>query len=303
MDLWKLATYDLNLLVVLDQLLLERSLTRAAQRLGKTQSALSHNLARLRELFEDPLLVRGAEGLVLTTRAEALAPQLREVLAQMQALLQTPRPFNPQKDEAQVSIVMTDYAQLVLLPPLLKRLHQEAPGVQLRIVSGSDAIEEQLELGEAELGLGVVIFERPALYQRILFHERFVCVVRSDHPLVGEELTLDTFLQLSHILVTPRGRPGSFVDSALEAEGRQRHVALKVPQYMVVPELVAQTELIVTLPERVARWGTQHRPLRVLNPPLTLPTLSTRVVWHARKHLDPACVYLRQMLAEVSMHV
>lgn len=303
MDLWKLAAHDLNLLVVLDQLMLERSMTRAAQRLGRTQSALSHSLSRLRLLFADPLFVRSAQGLVPTARAEALAPQVRDILAQVQHLLQRPQPFDPQRDEAQLQVVMTDYAQLVVLPSLLQRLLHEAPGLQLRIISGSDAIEAQLETGEADLGLGVVIFDRPELYQRALFEERFMCLVRKDHPLVGEHLSLETFLELQHVLVTPRGRPGSFVDAALAAEGLTRKVVCRVPQYLVVPELVAQTDLIVTLPERVALRGAQQHALRVLAPPLKLPVFSTRMIWHARKHLEPALIYLRQLLVEVTSHV
>lgn len=299
MDLQKLADYDLNLLVVLERLLAERSLTRAARQLGRTQSALSHSLARLRELFEDPLFVRSAEGLVPTARAEALAPQVQAVLAQVQSLLKPPRAFDPQHDSASLAVVMTDYVQLVLLPPLLRLLAQEAPGLELRILTGSDAIEAQLETGEADLGFGVIVFERPELYQRVLFEERFSCLVRADHPLVQETLSLETFLTLSHILVTPRGRPGSFVDAALEARGLRRRVVLRVPQYMVVPELVANTDLVVTLPERVARWGISQRPLQLLEPPLPLPTFSTRMLWHARRQLDPACVYLRQVVTRL----
>lgn len=299
MDILKLAAHDLNLLLVLDQLLAERSLTRAAQRLGRTQSALSHSLTRLRTLFKDPLFVRAANGLVPTARAEELAPQVHTILGQVHSLLQPPRPFDPQRDSASIRIVMSDYAQLVFLPPLLKVLSTQAPGIHLQILTGSDAIEAQLESGEADLGFGVVIFDRPDLYQRVLLEERFLCLVRKDHPLVRDALTLDTFLGLSHILVTPRGRPGSFVDTVLAERGLSRTVALRIPQYMVVPELIAETEMVVTLPERVAMWGAQHCNLKVLEPPLPLPTFSTRILWHARKHLDPALVYLRSVVIEL----
>lgn len=298
-ELIKLATYDLNLLVILDQLLIERSLTRVAQRLNRTQSAISHSLARLRAVFDDPLFVRTGEGLVPTVRAEALAPQVRAVMRQTQSLFLPVRAFDPKRDEATINIVMSDYAQFMVLPPLLQRLSLEAPGVTLRILSGSDALEAQLESGEAELGFGVVIFERPDLYQRNLFDEGFKCLVRQDHPHVGDTLTLETFVSLPHVLVTPRGRPGSYVDTALSALGLSRRVMLRIPQYMVVPELVAQTDMVVTLPERVARWGARQQRVKVLEPPLNLPRFSTRLLWHARKQQDPACLYVRQVLSEL----
>lgn len=299
LDLWKLAEQDLNLLVVFNALMHERSLTRTGMRLGRTQSALSHSLRRLRELLQDPLFVRSADGLIPTARAELVAPQVETVLRQIQAVLQKPRPFDPVQDKAQLSVVMTDYAQLVLLPPLLQRLSQEAPGVTLRVLSGSDAIEQQLEQGEADLGFGVVIFERPDLYQFKLFEERFVCLVREDHPVLSQGLDLAAFVQLHHVLVTPRGRPGSFVDAALEHLGLTRKVVMFVPQYMVVPEVIAHTDLIATLPERVALWAARRLPVKQVEPPLALPGFATRLVWHERRQLDPACAWLRGLIKAV----
>lgn len=298
MDIWKLVEHDLNLLVVFDTLMQERSLTRAGMKLGRTQSAMSHSLRRLRELLQDPLFARGPDGLLPTARAESLFPGVRALLEQLHGLLQPQHPFDPARDRATVRLVMTDYAQLVLLPGLMARLSREAPGVMLKVLTGSDAIEEQLASGEADLGMGVVILDRPDLYQLKLFDERMVCLVRRGHPVLEEGLTLEAYLRLGHVLVTPRGRPGSFVDSVLESMGLSRQVVMMVPQFMVVPQVIAETDLIVALPEQVARWAAARLPVVLVEPPLTVPGFSTWLVWHQRRQHDPACVWLRDLLRE-----
>lgn len=298
MDILKLMEQDLNLLVVFVTLMQERSLTRAGQKLGRTQSTMSHSLRRLRELLQDPLFTRGPDGLLPTARAESLFPRVREHLEQLHGLLQPQQPFNPACDRATLRLVMTDYAQLVLLPKLMKRLSREAPGVTLKILTGSDAIEEQLESGEADLGMGVVILEKPDLYQLKLFHERMVCLVRQNHPVLSESLSLEAYLELGHVVVMPRGRPGNFVDAVLETMGLSRQVVMTVPQFMVVPQVIAETDLIVALPEQLARWAAERLPVVIVEPPLTVPGFSTWLVWHKRRQLDPACVWLRGILRE-----
>lgn len=298
MDILKLMEQDLNLLVVFDMLMQERSLTRAGLKLGRTQSTMSHSLKRLRELLQDPLFTRGSDGLLPTARAESLFPRVRELLEQLQGLLQPQQPFNPARDRATLRLAMTDFAQLVLLPKLMRRLSREAPGVTVKVLTGSDAIEEQLESGEADLGMGVVILERPDLYQFKLFNERMVCLVRQDHPVLEEGLSLEAYLKLGHVLVAPRGRPGSFVDAVLETMGLSRQVVMTVSQFMVVPQVIAETDLIVALPEQVARWAAARLPVVLVEPPLTVPGFSTWLVWHQRRQHDPACVWLRDLLRE-----
>ena len=295
----QLAAVDLNLLVALDALLAEGSVTRAAARIGRTQSAMSHALARLRELFDDPLLVRTQQGMQPTPRAQELIEPIRRALADIERALSSRPSFDPARAQRSFILAMSDYQEIVILPQLLARLTEEAPGIDLVIQHRPAAIERALEAGEVDLALAPGHEPLPGIYRQPLFKDRFVCVVREGHPTVKRKLTLDDYLALSHLLISPRGGSGSIVDSALAEQGLRRRIAVQVPHFLVAPHLVARSNLCLTLAERLAKIFAERERLRVLPPPLVIPGFTMFQIWHERHHHDAGHAWLRGVLAEL----
>jgi DNA-binding transcriptional LysR family regulator len=299
-----LSSVDLNLLVALDALLAERSVTRAAARVGITQSAMSHTLARLRAQFRDEILVRGAGGMVPTTRAAVLGEAVGKALADIARALSPPRPFDPRTAEARVTIGTSDYAELVLLPKLFKRLTDEAPGIDLRVLPVDVDLATPLSSGALDIVIAPLREDEagPGILARRLFDESFVCVVRRGHPLERQRLTVARFAAASHALIAPRGNEGGFVDEALAKLGHKRRVAVAVPHFLIAPHLVASSDVILTLAERVARVLAEPLGLAVLAPPkeLALRSFTMSAIWHERTRADPALSWVRGVLAEVA---
>lgn len=302
-----LAT-NLNLLVALDALLAERSVTRAAARVGLTQSGMSNALAQLRRVFDDPLFVRAPGGVEPTARALELAEPVRRGLDAFAEALAPAAPFDPRTSEAGFAVAMNDYAELVLLPPLVRALARAAPGVSLQVLPAWSRVPAGLGQGELDAAVLDTGARLPAGHRRrFLFGDDFVCIVRKDHPRVGRRLGLRAYLAESHVLVTQeRGATGQ-ADRLLARLGRRRRIGARVPRFFMVPALVAQTDLVALVDSRVARWAARHLPLRVLRPPLPLPAtpagVGYQLVWHARSDRDPARRWLRERLAEVAAAV
>lgn len=282
-----LSAIDLNLLVALDALLRERSVTRAARRVGLSQPAMSHALSRLRELLQDPLLFRVGKSMALTERAEALAGPTGAALRGLEALLAAPERFDPGRSTRQFHIATTDYAQFLLLGPLSAILAREAPSVDLRVqpISGR-SIDEALLRGDVDLALGRFGAELtgPHLHRQDLFEERFVGVARADHPALRGPIDVATFVALSHVLVSPRGSGGGVVDTALAALGTSRRVAMVVPHFLVVPHLIAASDHVSSLLERAALRFAEMLPIRLFDLPIELPRISIAMLWHERRH-------------------
>jgi DNA-binding transcriptional LysR family regulator len=296
-----LGSVDLNLLVVLDALLAERNVTRAAARVGISQSAASHALARLRALTGDELLVRGREGMVPTLRGDALAAPVRKALEEIARALAPPGAFDPATARGKVLIGTSDYAELVLLPRVFARLAREAPRLDLRVLTLSDDLAPTLATGVVDLAIAPLppADERPGIYAKRLFDESFVCVVRKGHPLATKKLTLARFAAAAHALISPRGKEGGFVDDALARLGTQRRVAIATPHFLVAPHLVASSDLILTLAERVAQVLAVPLGLAVLTPPpeLELARFTMSAVWHERTNGDPTLRWVRELIA------
>jgi DNA-binding transcriptional LysR family regulator len=299
-----LRSLDLNLILALDALLEERSVTRAAQRVGITQSAMSHALARLRAVTGDALLVRAASGMVSTARAEELGPPIRRALEGVAAALRPPQAFEPKTAARRIRIGTGDYGEIVLLPCVLKRLAKEAPRVDLRVVFQGDNAAGMLRSGDVDLLLSPLFAAEigSGMYARKLFDERFVCVVRRGHPLASKKLTLARYAAASHALISPRGKEGSQTDDALTRLGLSRRVAVTVPHFLVAPHIVAQSDLVLTLPARVANMLAAPLGLVILEPPseLRLDGFTMSAVWHERTHADPALRWTRELFAEVA---
>jgi DNA-binding transcriptional LysR family regulator len=287
---------DLNLLLALDALLLERNVTRAAARVGLTQSAMSHKLRRLRELFGDDLLVGGRQGMVPTERALALAGPVRRGLLELHSAIRSTAPFDPAKDGRDFTIVTSDYADFVILPRVLEYLSRHAPRIGLRIRPPVGEIQPALEDGSADLVMGMPI-EGPGLKQRVVFEESFVAIVRAGHPALaddGASIPLARYLELGHVLVAKDDEPG-IVDQQLTAHGLSRHVVLRTPYFVGVPFIVARSELVATVPRALAEEAAAVVPLRIVPPPLPLPSFRIMMTWHERAHRDPAHEWLREL--------
>jgi len=297
-----LAGLDLNQLPVLAVLLETRHVTRAAQRLGLSQSATSHALARLREVFGDPLLVRGPDGLVLTRRAEVLQTRLREALEQLHGAIGPPAPFDPARAERTFSVAAADYLEIELAPLLLRRTRVEAPGVQLWFRAfGDDAISN---LADGTLDLLISPprpeLDRAGLRTRQLFEDNFVSLVRRGHPALKRRWTPELFAELPHAFVAPRGRPGGAVDIALGKLGLQRKVVLATPHFLVAPLVIAESDLVLTIPRRMAVALEGRLGLVQVEPPVELPNFSVAMFWHERTHAEAAHVWLRDAVVAAS---
>jgi DNA-binding transcriptional LysR family regulator len=292
--------FDLNLLLAFDALWTERHVTRAARRVGLTQSAMSHALGRLRAQLDDPLFQPTPRGLLPTARAHAIAPSIGEALALVRRAVEAPRPFDPAALRRTFTLASTDYGDLVLLPRLMARLARQAPAVQLVVRPMVGLGERELLAGDHDLALGVGRPEGDGLRGEVLFSDTMVCLLRAGHPLAKQSLTLDRFVALSHILVSPQGSGEAIVDVALRARGRTRRLALRVPHFLSAPLVIAESDYIVTLPERLARAVAPSHRLVVKKPPLPLPGFSMSQFWHARNDDDPAHQWLRGVLAEVA---
>ena len=297
----RLSTTDLNLFVAFDALVAEGNVTRAAERVGLTQPAMSHALARLRKLVDDPLFVRTSQGMSPTPRALELALPIRRALGEIDSALNERESFDPQAARRTFTLAAVDFGSLVVLPPLLARVQRDAPAVDLLVRPlRNETIEQQLAEGEVDVALGVLYDDAPPwMIQKRLFDERFVCLVRADHPTVRGALSLDAYLALDHALIAPRGKQGGHVDRALSRLGKKRRVALTVPHFLVAPIVVARSDLVLTLPERVARTFSEMLPLAIVEPPLDLEGFAVSAFWHERQARDPAHAWLRSLIVEV----
>lgn len=305
-----LAGIDLNLVVALDALLADRHVTRAAARLGLTQSAASHALGRLRDLLGDPLLVRGPRGTMLPTPlAERIRPQLRRILDDLATTLRGD-PFDPATARHTFHVGASDYVELVLLPRLAAHIARLAPNIDLWVHTFTDAGEAELASGALDLVLGPAGGTTPtpaprsaSIYEKVLFEESFTCIVRAEHPLAGARMTLARYCETPHLLVAPRGTPGSFVDDALAKVGRSRRVGLAVPHFLVVPYIIASTDLVATLANRVAQMFAATLDLVTMPPPLAIPHFRMAASWHERSHHDATHKWLRDQLFTVAADV
>ncbi|WP_321913216.1 LysR family transcriptional regulator [Paraburkholderia sp. J11-2] len=291
---------DLNLLRALDALLDERNVTRAAQRLSLTQPAVSAMLTRLRESFGDPLFVRSQRGIVPTERALQLAAPLKQVLSEIEQMLQ-PQAFAPAEAEMTLTLASTDYALRAVVVPFLARLRESAPGVRAVIVPVQhERLQAQLESGDVDMAL-ITPESTPAdLHARRLFDERYVCVMRVDHPAAARRLTLERFCALDHALVSYAGASLSGVtDEALARVGRARRVTVSVNSFLVLPDILLTSDLIAVVPSRLvkdARGSAQG--LAVIDPPLEIPGFTKTLAWHERTHRSPGHQWVRALLFE-----
>jgi DNA-binding transcriptional LysR family regulator len=290
---------DLNLLRVFDAVLRDRSVTSAARRLGLTQPAVSNALARLRALFEDALFVRTPTGMDATPFSRELAEPVRQALALLESALVHGPGFDAATSTRAFRFYMSDLGQIEFLPPLVERAQRVAPGVRLEAVALEvEDIGDALAAGALDLAVGFLPGLGPPVRRQPLFRDPYVCLVRADHPAIGKKLTRKLFLAASHALVSYKGGH-RVIEEALERAGLARRIALRVPHFTVVPMVLERTDLILTLPSRVARVYQQRGRFRSLPPPVPIPPADVAAHWHERYERDPGNRWLREMIMEL----
>lgn len=293
-----LRSVDLNLLVVLNALLTECHVSRAATQLGMSQPAVSQALARLRYLFDDPLFVRGAGVLRPTARAIALAEPLRDALDRIRGTLVEPT-FDPLTAKQTFRLAMSDYGAALVLPKLMTDLRKHAPGIELVVTQSSrEEMANRVLEGELDLALGVFPNLPPQLRSSVLFEERFVCIADRDNPILrNRTLTLESYLQSPHVLVSVRGEPVGEVEAALADLGLSRRVVAILPHFLVAPDMIANTDLLLTIASRGLRRPIENSRLIVIDPPVQIAAFSFLQIWHTRNDASQSQAWLRQRIA------
>jgi DNA-binding transcriptional LysR family regulator len=293
--------YDLNLLPIFIALMEERSVTRAAERLGMTQPALSNALSRLRATFQDQLFIRERYGIQPTQAALDLAPVIAEALSKLDDAVLGQQAFDPGKAERLLTIAPNGYVEFVLVPAIVARLGQVAPGISLRLTPYSnDLVETGIVSGTTALVLGRIVDPPDNLVVQHLMDEGLACVVRVDHPEIGESITRDQFERLKHVNVVPPGRMRAGLFQALAQQQLKREVAISVTNFFAVAEMVAVTDYCATLPKLICHRLAHDPRLKILPPPVDLGTFPVDMAWHVRYRHDPAHCWLRSLIAEVA---
>jgi DNA-binding transcriptional LysR family regulator len=295
-----LRRYDLNLLVTLEALLEEESVTSAAHRLNLSQSAVSAALDRLRSVFSDPLLVRVGNRMEPTPFARRLLGPIKTALASVSLALALPQKFDPALAKATVRLGASDYFGLLMLPALYETLAREAPGISLEVLPRpTDGSVTRLVAGEVDLALVVDPPEGRDLYNAPLVEEHFVCVMRLTHPLARGRITTGRLLEYPHVLVTAHGESMGRVDRALAAAGRRR-IPVSVPVFATAFALLAENDLVAILPERISRAQAGRFGLVLRKPPVELPGYTLCIAWHQRTAHDPVHRYVRDLLLAIA---
>ena len=295
-----LAALDLNLLVALESLLEEASVSHAANRIALSQPAMSHALKRLRRVFGDALLVRVGLRMQLTARGEALREPLKEALSRVRNLLDS-EAFDPARSTRTFRVFVSDYASDLLLPSLRKRLQQEAPSVSVRVQPGSGNKLDAFELARAvDVAIACVPHYFKGFYQQRLFTDRDACAVRRGHSISRRIASVEDFLKAKHVAVIGREFAEDPVDTWLREEGCERTVALTVPHYLQALHVVAQSDLIAVVPERLIRAYARVLHLGLLPVPLDVGTFDEYLLHPAPSHGDAGCVWLRRILHDLA---
>lgn len=291
---------ELGLLVPLDALLQEGSVTGAARRVGLSTPAMSHALARIRARLGDPVLVRSGRGMLLTPRALALKPQVHQVVSDARRTLEPERPFVASALERTFVVHASDYVLTVMGAAVDRILRAEAPGVCVRFVPNTADDLALLRDSGSDLAVGIYGEMPQEMRHRQLLTDRFVCVVRQGHPAATGRFTLAQFVRLSHVQVAPRGKPGGYLDDVLRQRGLSRTVARAVPYFLTALQLVSQTDYVLTVSERLARRYQAPFGLQIFDVPLRLRPYALSLVWHPRLDGDAAHRFLRDVFVRAS---
>lgn len=294
---------DLNLLAAFDALMRERNVTRAATQMGVSQPAMSAALSRLRELLGDPLFMRSANGLLPTPRARELADPIAQALRQIEATLVKKPEFVPGKAAFALNLGLSDYPAFVLLPALLEALGEQAPGIAINVHAFNDRDDavNLLDAGVIDAAIGVPpTHPEGRILTRPILRDEFVTIVASQHPAARRGMNMKTYLSLPHALASPEGQRHGLVDQALAQQGKQRTLALTLPQMFALPSVVARTGMTATVMKRVALSSPAGHKLVFFPPPIPLPEIVFHLIWHRRSEGNLAQQWLRALIESVA---
>jgi len=293
----ELQDLDLNLLVVFNQLLIERRVSKVADNLGLTQPAVSNSLARLRKLLGDDLFLRTPSGMEPTPFAEQLAEPVTYALGMIHGALNQRSTFEPKASTRAFTIGMTDIGEIYFLPELINSLRQQAPGVTVSTVRNTAVnLKDEMEAGKVDLAIGLLPQLKAGFFQRRLFRQRYVCLFRQGHRLDRKKLSLAEFSAAEHLVVVSPGTGHGKVDEWMERSGIERKVRLTVPHYVAIGHILQATDLVATVPERLAQRMTEPFGLSYLAHPAKLPDMAINVFWHAKYHRAPDSRWLRTLV-------
>ena len=296
----ELSEIDLNQLVLFQQLMVERRVSRVAEKLGLTQPAVSNTLAKLRRQFGDDLFVRTPTGMMPTPFAEQLAEPVGYALGMIHSGLNQHSRFDPASAKRSVAIGMTDIGEIVFLPALVERLRQEAPGVALSTVrTTATNLRDDMESGKVDLAIGPLPQLKAGFFQRRLFRQRYVCLFRKGHPLDRKRISVADFKAAEHLVIVSAGTGHGKVDELILRAGVERNVRLTVPHFVSVGHLLRRTDMVATVTERLAQslaepFDLTHRPH-----PVDLPEVAINVFWHAKVHRSPLHQWLRGVVLDL----
>ncbi len=309
-----IAKVDLNLLVYLDVLIREGSVTKSANQLGITQPAMSNSLKRLRELFKDPLLVRTSSGMLPTKRAIELQPVIRQVLARLEETIQSEQGFSPQHSDRTFRVMASDYAESTLLMEVIKRLSLLAPKVSLDLMTPSDVDFHDVEQGKVDMAINRFEELPQSFHQKVIWEDKFACVVNSQHPLV-KKCDLNAYLAAKHIWVSKTGfgvgvgidpnqiQKLGWVDSELTRLGKKRDIKVFTRHYHVALQLAKEQDLVATLPRRAANLYIQTPEVTIIPPPFDIPPFPLKMAWSALLQHDAGHIWFRRLISEVGNHL
>lgn len=290
--------FDVRLLRLLDALYSTRSVTRAADKLGQSQPAVSIALARLRKQLGDPLFVRTPEGMQPTSRTQALMPTVHEILDGLQRLASTVTPFEPATSQREFRIYMTDASHVTLLPQLFARVRKLAPQVRLEAATIDAQMGATLHSGEADLALGLIPSLEAGFYQQALFDQEWVCLCNAGHPRVGARFSLAQYMAETHVSITS-GTGSQLLEGAIRRTGQARRVALRLPGFLGLPAVLSTSDLVATLPRHIGETLAKVAALRVVRCPLAIPGFTVKQYWHGRAHQDAGNRWLRGVCADL----
>jgi len=295
-----LAELDLNLLRVFDAVHTHRNVSAAAEALGLSQPAVSNALKRLRAEFGDELFTRGPRGMEPTPLADRTAATVAQALALLREGLEPGQAFDAATARRTFTLIMSDVGEIVFLPDLLQFLQSAAPGVRIEVVTLS--VKEArlaMESGAVDLAIGFIPDLKAGFYQQRVFEQKYVCMVRHDHPTIGETLSMKGFIAARHAVVNAQGTGHGIVEAMFERAGLSPEVLLRLPHFLAAPMVVAATDLVVTVPQKLGEVFARVLPVRLLPHPLRIPEFKVNQYWHRRYHKDPANQWLRGHFARL----
>ena len=296
----ELKDIDLNLLVIFNQLLTERKVSKVAENLGLGQPAVSNALARLRKLFGDKLFLRTSSGMQPTPLADQLSESISYALGMIHGAINVKNSFDPATSKRSFSVGMTDIGEIYFLPLLMEKLQKVAPAVSISTVRNTTInLKDSMEAGHVDLAIGLLPQLKAGFFQQRLFTQQYVCMFRQGHSLDKKKVLASDFFAADHVAIVSAGTGHGIVDEILDKNSPQRKVRLTVPHFVAVGHILQSTDLVATVPERLAEKMAKPFNLKYVAHPIKLPQIAINLFWHAKYHKDPANQWLRGLIFDM----